>query len=417
MTSSTRRLFDENAYTKEFEAAVLSCEETEKGFDAVFDSTAFFPEGGGQFSDLGTVIPLSAQEVSADGIFKDTPNLKERLIPVLDVQEDKEGVIHHFLAKAVPVGAKVFCSIDWERRFDFMQQHSGEHIFSGLAHSNFGATNVGFHLGLDETTLDLDVPLGEEQVAMLELAANEAVYKNLPVEISYPSEEELEALPYRSKKKLTGKVRIVTVPGYDICACCGTHVEKTGEIGIIKITSFQNYKGGTRLFMLCGRRAFLDYRSKNKNVLAVTNGLSVKPCEICEAVARLEGEITEHKIYESSLKKELFALKAEKLGSGEKICVFESGLGPDELRRYCLTLAENFGIAAVFTGESENYKYAVASKSENCSLIAKEINAKFSGRGGGKPELVQGSCCGNPAEIKNFFRQSVIFNANYTKSR
>ena len=378
--NATKRLFDENAYMTEFSAKVISCTETEKGFDAVLDATAFFPEGGGQFPDKGS---LSG-------------------IEVLDVQEDKEGIIHHFLEKAVPEGETVFGKIDWLRRFDFMQQHSGEHIFSGLAHKHFGATNVGFHLGLEETTLDLDIPLSEEQVNMLELSANEAVQKNLPIEISYPSPEELEVLPYRSKKKLSGKVRIVTVPGYDICACCGTHVEKTGEIGIIKITSFQNYKGGTRLFMLCGKRAFLDYQRKNANVLKVTNNLSVKPEEICTAVSRLENEITEHKIYESSLKKELFALKAEKLGTGEKVCVFEKDLTPDELRRFCLTLAERFKIAAVFSGEGENYKYAVSSKTENCSLIAKAINTNFSGRGGGKPELVQGSCLGKEENIKEF---------------
>lgn len=378
--NATKRLFDENAYMTEFSAKVISCTETEKGFDAVLDATAFFPEGGGQFPDKGS---LSG-------------------IEVLDVQEDKEGIIHHFLEKAVPEGETVFGKIDWLRRFDFMQQHSGEHIFSGLAHKHFGATNVGFHLGLEETTLDLDIPLSEEQVNMLELSANEAVQKNLPIEISYPSPEELEVLPYRSKKKLSGKVRIVTVPGYDICACCGTHVEKTGEIGIIKITSFQNYKGGTRLFMLCGKRAFLDYQRKNANVLKVTNNLSVKPEEICTAVSHLENEITEHKIYESSLKKELFALKAEKLGTGEKVCVFEKDLTPDELRRFCLTLAERFKIAAVFSGDSENYKYAVSSKTENCSLIAKAINTNFSGRGGGKPELVQGSCLGKEENIKEF---------------
>jgi len=378
--NATKRLFDENAYMTEFFAKVIFCTETEKGFDAVLDATAFFPEGGGQFPDKGS---LSG-------------------IEVLDVQEDKEGIIHHFLEKAVPEGETVFGKIDWLRRFDFMQQHSGEHIFSGLAHKHFGATNVGFHLGLEETTLDLDIPLSEEQVNMLELSANEAVQKNLPIEISYPSPEELEVLPYRSKKKLSGKVRIVTVPGYDICACCGTHVEKTGEIGIIKITSFQNYKGGTRLFMLCGKRAFLDYQRKNANVLKVTNNLSVKPEEICTAVSRLENEITEHKIYESSLKKELFALKAEKLGTGEKVCVFEKDLTPDELRRFCLTLAERFKIAAVFSGEGENYKYAVSSKTENCSLIAKAINTNFSGRGGGKPELVQGSCLGKEENIKEF---------------
>ncbi len=378
---ATKRLFDEDAYLTDFEATVLSCEESEKGFWVILDSTAFFPEGGGQFPDSGTI--------------GDTE--------VLDVQEDKGGVIRHLLPKAFSVGEKVFGKINWVQRFDFMQQHSGEHIFSGLAHSKFGANNVGFHLGFAETTIDLDFQLNEEQVLELELLANEAVYKNFPIEISYPTAEELEVLPYRSKKKLEGKIRIVTFPGYDICACCGTHVKRTGEIGLIKITSFQNYKGGTRLFMLCGKRAFEDYQAKNLNVVKVTNGLSVPPSEICFAVKRLENEITERKIYESSLKKELFSLKAEKLGSGEKICVFEEDLTPDELRRYCLTLCENFRIAGVFCGTEGNYKYAVASKTENCSALAKEMNAKLCGRGGGKPELIQGGCAAKSEEIKDFF--------------
>ena len=377
----TRRIFDEDAYKTEFEAKVISCTETEKGFDIVLDSTAFFPEGGGQYPDKGML----------NGI------------DVFDVQEDKEGVIHHFLEKEIPEGEKVLGKIKWEQRFDFMQQHSGEHIFSGLAHSKFGANNVGFHLGYDETTIDLDVPLSEEQVFEIENEANEAVYKNFPIEISFPSEEELAVLPYRSKKKLSGKIRIVTFPGYDICACCGTHVKRTGEIGLIKVTAFQNYKGGTRLFMLCGNRAFRDYQNKNRDLIKVTNSLSVKPNELCLAVKRLENEITEHKIYESALKKELFALKAEKLGTGEKICVFENKMTPDELRRFCLTLGENFKIAAVFNGEDGNYKYAISSKTENCSVIAKTINEKFSGRGGGKPELVQGGCCGKASEIEDFF--------------
>ena len=377
----TKRIFDEDAYKTEFEAKVLSCTETETGFEMVFDQTAFFPEGGGQYPDKGTI----------------------NEVEVLDVQEDKDGVIHHFTRIGFAPGDKVIGKIDWKQRFDFMQQHSGEHIFSGLAHSNFGANNVGFHLGYEETTIDLDVPLSEEQVQKLEILANEAVYKNFPIEISFPSEEELAVLPYRSKKKLSGKIRIVTFPGYDICACCGTHVKRTGEIGLIKITAFQNYKGGTRLFMLCGKRAFKDYQNKNRDLIKVTNSLSVKPNVLCLAVKRLENEITEHKIYESALKKDLFALKAEKLGTGEKICVFEKEMTPDELRRFCLTLGENFKIAAVFNGEDGNYKYAISSKTENCSVIAKEINTRFSGRGGGKPELVQGGCAGNASEIEEYF--------------
>lgn len=377
----TKRLFDESPYMTEFSAMVLCWKQAEGAFFAALDRTAFFPEGGGQFCDLGTLY-------NAD---------------VLDVQEDKDGVIWHKINKPVETGIIVNGKIDFRRRFDFMQQHSGEHIFSGLAHSRFGATNVGFHLGTEITTLDLDVPLDEEKVALIEREANEAVYKDLPIEISYPAAEELAALPYRSKKELSGRVRIVTVPGYDICACCGTHVARTGEIGIIKITSFQNYKGGSRLFMLCGSRAFEDYRRKNADVLRVTTSLSIKPEELCQGVERLSAEITEHKIYESSIKKELFAMKAASLGGGERIAVFEENLTPDEIRRFCLTLSESFGIAAVFCGKNGEWKYAAAAKERDCRAVSKALNESFGGRGGGKPELVQGGCGGTREEIEALF--------------
>lgn len=377
----TERLFDKDPYITEFTATVLCWKQGDGAFFAALDRTAFFPEGGGQFRDLGTLYNAT----------------------VLDVQEDKDGVIWHKISKPVETGITVTGKIDWHRRFDFMQQHSGEHIFSGLAHSHFGANNVGFHLGLDVTTVDLDVPLDEEKVNLLEAETNEAIYKNLPIEITYPSEAELAAIPYRSKKELSGRVRIVTIPGYDICACCGTHTARTGEIGIVKITSFQNYKGGTRLFMLCGQRALLDYRRKNSDVLKVTTSLSIKPEELCSGVKRLSEEITEHKIYESSLRKELFAFKAEALGSGDRIAVFESGLSSDEIRRFCLTLCERFNLAAVFCGQNNQWKYAIASKSKDCRTLAKEINSVFCGRGGGKPELVQGSCEGSKQDIEQLF--------------
>ena len=365
----------------EFSATVLCWKQGDSAFFAALDRTAFFPEGGGQFCDLGTLY-------NAD---------------VIDVQEDENGVIWHKINKPVETGITVNGRIDFRRRFDFMQQHSGEHIFSGLAHTHFGASNVGFHLGLDVTTLDLDVPLSEEKVNMLEREANEAVYKNLPIKISYPIEAELSALPYRSKKELSGRVRIVTIPEYDICACCGTHVAQTGEIGIIKITSFQNYKGGTRLFMLCGSRALADYRRKNADVQRVTASLSIKPEELCSGVERLCSEITERKIYESSLKKELFSMKAASLGSGDKIAVFEENLSPDEIRRFCLTLSESFGLAAVFCGTDGEWKYAAAAKSRDCRDIARVLNEAFFGRGGGRPELVQGGCGGTRKEIEALF--------------
>lgn len=377
-----QKLYYEDPHLSRFTATVLSCEETDRGYALTLDATAFYPEGGGQAADTGILGGVR----------------------VLDTKEQGETVVHT-CDKPLEVGALVEGVIDYGPRFLRMQQHSGEHIVSGIIHRRYGYHNTGFHMGADTVTIDFDGVIPAEDLASIEAEANAAVWQNLPIRCWYPSPEELPTVPYRTKRQLPWPVRIVEIPGFDICACCGTHVKKTGEIGIIKITSFQNYKGGTRLFMLCGERAFKDYQSKNRDVNRVTVALSVKPEEICPAVKRLEEEITEHKIYESSLKKELFALKAERLGKGERVCVFESGLTPDEIRRFALTLAENFKVAAVFCGGDGNQKYAIASKSENCNAFAKAVNTAFAGRGGGKQELCQGSCGGNRAEIEKIINE------------
>lgn len=378
---ATERLFDDDAYAVSFDAKVLDYRESDGKTWVLLDRTLFFPEGGGQFPDCGTI---SGQAVS-------------------DVQIDKNGDIWHCVEQRFGSDS-VRGEIDFGRRFDFMQQHSGEHIFSGIAHSLYGATNVGFHLALDQTTIDLDVPLSEKDVDLIEEKANRAVYENVPFVITYPSEEELKTIPYRSKKELTGKVRIVTIPGYDICACCGTHVRTAGEIGLIKITSFQNYKGGTRLFLLCGKRAYIDYRSKNRDVYSVTTRLSVKPEELDSAVSRLEGDITDRKIRESQLKKDLFSLKARSAGSGKVTAVFESSLTPDEARIFSLELSRNYDLALVFTGRDGEWKYAISSSKIDSSVFTRKINAEFSGRGGGRPELCMGGCAGTETEINEFIK-------------
>lgn len=376
----TIRLYDYDAYIQTFMAKVLACREEKGSWLVALNRTAFFPEGGGQYADIGTM-----EEA-----------------PVSDAHE-REGVVWHTVGRFFEPGADVRCKIDWERRFDFMQQHSGEHILSGLAHKYYGAANVGFHLGLDTTTIDFDVPVTEEDLLRIETLANQAVWEDIPLEITYPSPEELETIPYRSKKALEGKIRIVAIPGYDICACCGTHVRRTGEIGLIKVTSSINYKGGTRLTLLCGKRGLLDCQKKVRDVNRVTARLSVKPEELDTAVSRLEQDITDRKILESGLRRELFELKAEKLGSGARVCAFEHGLTPDEILRYCLVLTERFTVAAVFSGEGQSWKYALASKTEDVRLLAKALNAACNGRGGGKPELVQGSCAADRAAIEACF--------------
>jgi len=377
----TRRLYDENAYVKTFTAKVTGFAQEGEKLLAALDATAFFPEGGGQFADNGTIGGAN----------------------VTDAHE-RDGVIWHTVDAPLSVGDTVECGIDWARRFDFMQQHSGEHILSGLAHKKYGAANVGFHLGLDVTTIDFDVPIPMDGLLELEHMANGAVWEDIPIEVSYPSAEELKAIPYRSKKELTGQVRIVTVPGYDICACCGTHVARTGEIGSIKVLDSQNYKGGTRLWIACGGRALSDHDDCRARVNELSARLSVKPEGLTDAERRLEDELAAAKLKISEIQRELFDLRAQSMGAGDFILRFETGLSPDEARRYCLALAQRFGTAAVFSGSGNEWKYAIASLSGDVRALTKELNAECCGRGGGKPELTQGGCSCEKLKIDAFFK-------------
>ena len=236
----TIKLYDIDAYATNFEAEVADCRKADQGFLVELDRTLFFPEEGGQSPDKGI---LGGQEV-------------------LDVQIDKEGTITHLVGQEMPVGKKVSGSIDWKHRFSNMQQHSGEHIISGLVNKYYQYNNVGFHLGPDEVTLDFDGTLTPGQLRAIEAEANQAVKKNFPVHISFPDADTLAGLNYRSKIELKGAVRIVEFPGYDICACCAPHVRQTGEIGLIKVTGIQSHRGGVRVNILCGDRAIADYTRK-----------------------------------------------------------------------------------------------------------------------------------------------------------
>ena len=249
----TEKLFYEDSHRTEFTAKVISCEEAKDGFCVVLDQTAFFPEGGGQYADTGI---LGNTEVT-------------------DVHE-KNDVIFHSVTAPLEVGSIVSGKINWKERFEKMQQHTGEHIVSGIVHERFGYNNVGFHLGADYCTMDFDGPISKAQLKEIETEANEAVYRNLEVEVLYPSKEELKDMDYRSKIEIEGQVRIVKIPGYDVCACCAPHVKTTGEIGAVKLVSMVSYKGGERITMLCGRRAMRDYEKKD----AMTKEISTMLCAL-----------------------------------------------------------------------------------------------------------------------------------------
>ena len=269
----TEKLFYQDSRIRKFTARVESCRETEQNqYEVVLDRTAFFPEEGGQYADSGRLFQ------------------GEQEIPVFDVQE-KNGILIHYTEKALQEGTEITGEIDYEERFSKMQQHTGEHIVSGIVHRRFGYNNVGFHLGNEEVTMDFDGMLTMEQIREIEREANEAVAANVEIQVLYPTKEELKDIAYRSKMEIEGQVRIVRIPGWDTCACCAPHVTATGEIGIIKLTGAIKYKGGMRVSMLCGFRALEDYNRKEESVIAISRKLSAKPETIVEAVERLEKEI------------------------------------------------------------------------------------------------------------------------------
>ena len=308
--SETRKLYYEDVYKKEFTAKVLECRKGEKGFEIILDQSAFYPEGGGQPCDLGTL-----NEVT-----------------VLDVQEKGEEIVH-YTKEAITVGSEVIGKIDWERRFDLMQQHSGEHIVSGLVHEAYGYDNVGFHMSSDVITVDLSGVLTEAQLAEIEAETNKKIWENSEVEITYPSKEELEKLSYRSKKELTGQVRLVRFPGSDLCACCGTHVTHTGEIGAVKILTVENFHEGIRLTMICGKRV-MDYLNMvNDQNRQVSVKLSAKIGETAAAVGRLQDENFRLKGQVAHVVDELCRAEADRWEGEGSVLLFHDGLEADQVRK------------------------------------------------------------------------------------
>ena len=376
----TEKLFYVDSHMITFSAVVEACENKGDYFEAVLDRTAFFPEGGGQYADTGVI----------DGV------------KVLDVHE-KEGIIYHKVESPLEVGKTVEGTLDWDERFSKMQNHSGEHIVSGLVHGMFGYDNVGFHMGKDAITMDFNGVLTKDDLKVIEKKANEAVVKNFDIEILYPTAEDLKDIVYRSKIEIEGQVRIVKFPGYDVCACCAPHAKKTGEIGLIKLIGLQNYKGGVRVSMLCGFRAMEDYNEKAESVKAISIMLSAKENEVAQEVAKLKEELQTQKNKVADMQKMLLQYKANEIKENQDlVMVFDSeldGNNPRELMN--MILDKNTEVAAVFAGDDQSgYRYVMGSRTMDVRPFAKELNSMFQGRGGGKPEMVQGSLYGGEERIR-----------------
>lgn len=377
----TEKLFYQDSHRSTFTAIVQEVRPSGNGYEIILDRTAFFPEGGGQSSDTGSLGGVS----------------------VSDVQEI-DGKIIHYTDGPLVEGTEVEGCIDWTERFSKMQQHTGEHIVSGLIHKIYGYHNVGFHLGTDSVTLDFNGVVPKEKLHEIEQLANEAVAKNLPVQVLYPTDEELSKISYRSKIEIEGQVRIVVIDGYDVCACCAPHVKQTGEIGLIKLVGMQNYKGGVRISMLCGFRALEDYYQKEKNNREIAVMLSAKEYETAVEVERLQEELAMKKAKIAELEQKFLEQKVETLDvSGEIVCLFEETDPVMTREMVNLLLKKGAKMAAVFSGnEREGYRYVLGSHSLDVRKNGKLLNEAFHGRGGGKPEMVQGTVQGKREEIEAF---------------
>ncbi len=384
----TSKLYDQDSHLSVFSAALLSCAPADEGrFVLLLDQTAFFPEGGGQPADTGTL--------TAGGLS----------VRVLDVQETPEGILH-FTDGPLPAGP-VTGAIDWEQRFGRMQCHSGEHIVSGLAHSKFGCTNVGFHMGEDAVILDFDKELTPEQLQELENEANRVIWANRAITAEYPAPAVLETLDYRSKLELTENVRIVTIEGVDVCACCAPHVNFTGEIGLVKLLSWMRHRGGIRIWMAAGAMALRDYQAKHESVAAISAALSVKQPEVAQGVDRLKQVLADTEFALTGAKRALAAEKIKALPATDgNLCLFEEGLDPNTLRSLVNAGMEKCGgICAAFTGSDESgYRFVMGSRTVDLRAESKTICGALGGKGGGQPSMIQGSVPAKRAEIEAYFK-------------
>ena len=377
----TKKLYYDNPFLQRFAAVVTACEEAKGGWAVTLDQTAFYPEGGGQPYDTGTLGGVKVLEV-----------------------HEKDGVVTHLCGAPLAVGESIEGEIDWARRFDHMQQHSGEHICSGLICARFHCDNVGFHMGTDTVTIDFNADISWDALAEIEEAANRYIYEDHPIDIQLHRGAELDAIDYRSKKPLEGDVRIVTFPQADCCACCGTHVARSGQVGLVKFLSVQRFRDGVRIELLCGGRALRYLSSCWEQSLHIAQALSVKPTASFAGVERLLTELSALKQRCARLEESVFAQTAAQYEGKGDVLLFEDEMSGDSLRKLCDAVASTCGgRCAVFAGTDGAYKYAIGLVSGDLRELTKKLNAELSGRGGGKPNFVQGSVAAARRAVEKFF--------------
>ncbi len=389
MSINFHALYYREPYRSSFPAKVVSVSGPDQDglYQVVLEDSAFYPEGGGQPGDRGQVGPA-------------------RVVDTRFV----EGQQVQFTDAALEVGETYPAKLDFDRRFELMQQHTGEHLISGLAKQHYGAVNVGFHVNETEMTLDFNVPLQAADIALLEREANEIVFQNLPVEIIFPPLDQLDDLDYRSKKALEGPVRLIKVEGVDLCACCGTHLSRTGEIGLIKIVAGVNYKGGVRLTALCGRRALRDYAQLQKQAEGISQLYSLKSRELLPALEQPLAQMAQDAETLKWRSRQLLTLLSDQ-AAGRPLVLFDQLLDKQNQKTLAKWIGERSRqlvlIFCPLTDQTDHYRYVFHAEDYDLGPLHEALKSAFKVQGGGKRGLFQGQVQASAPDLQHFLQKQL----------
>ena len=373
----TQKLYEIDSYCREFKAVVESCESDGEYYYIVLDKTAFFPEGGGQAADQGTINSAT----------------------VFDVQI-KDDIIIHKTDVPFEIGTEVDCSLDWELRFSRMQSHAGEHVVCGIVHSLFGYDNVGFHMSEAVMTVDFSGPLSQEDLEKVEYEANLAIHRNTPIFATYPSKDELKDIHYRSKLDIQEGIRLVTIQDVDCCACCAPHPSSTGAIGVIKILDSCPRKKGTRIEMVAGIHAYKDYVALHNSTKAMMGMLSAARDNVKDAVSKQIEFVAALKYENQKMSKKLAFFELNPVMIDDSAYAVTENSSYDDLI-FCANSLIEKGVGRCILlskTDDENYIYVISSTKNDVREVVGKLNSALNGKGGGRDTHAQGKIVADSIE-------------------
>lgn len=381
------RLYYTDARCLTFDASVTACTAAGDHYEVQTAATAFYPTSGGQPHDTGHLGAAAVVDV---------------------IDDDTRGIVH-VVDCPLEVGAVVEGRVDWPRRFDHMQQHTGQHVLSAAFEASCGARTESFHLGTTSCTIDLAREVTPAEISAAEAAACDVVWQDRPVTVRFASEAEAAALPLRKESQRTGTLRLVDIEDYDLSACGGTHVERTGMIGIIAVAGWERSKGGSRIEFVCGRRALASHGRLRDEVATLVRQLTVAPHELSDAVSRMQTEARTLRKQVSTLQQALAEAEAsalvdgaEDVGPFRRVVVARDGWDAAAVKALASALVATPGLVAVVIGSGTPAPLVVARSADvafDAGACVKALTAATGGRGGGRPDLGQGAVADAAAAV------------------